>query len=202
VGVKATTLNEDDDVEKLLITTTHTDLLIFTNFGKVYRIRAHQLPSGSRIAKGMPVINVIDIDKSETISSIINIDDYENKFLFFVTKKGTVKRTKLDEFKLINKNGKRAITLEEGDSLLNVLVSEGTGQIIIGASNGHIVRFDESNIRPSGRSAQGVIGIRMGEGDEVIGASYSQAIDPEECILTIGANGVGKMSVREDFRKT
>lgn len=200
-GIKGMNLN-DDDVAYLNITmSTHDDLLFFSNKGKVYRTRGYRIPEASRNAKGLPVINLLNIEKDEKIKALINIhrDDVDDsKYLFFVTREGLCKRVSLMEFKNIRQNGKIAIGLKEDDELISVLLTDGNNEIIIGASNGKAVRFNETDVRPMGRNASGVKAMNT-DGSEVIGA----CTDKEgEYILVVSSNGYGKKSLIEDYRLT
>lgn len=199
VGVKATTLNEDDDVDQILTTTTHTDLMFFTNAGKVYRIRAHQVHSASRQSKGIPAINIIPIEKTEKVLSILPVDSYDEGFLFFITNKGVVKKTHIKEFALVRSNGKIAITLKEGDLLFNVLKTNGSEEIFVGASNGNVCRFQEEKVRSMGRTAAGVRGMWLNEEDQIVGASSTRE---GTLLLSVGNKGLGKLTNFEEFRLT
>ncbi|WP_027123736.1 DNA topoisomerase (ATP-hydrolyzing) subunit A [Mycoplasmoides pirum] len=199
VGIKGMNTHEDDDVSKLLICSTHSDLLFFTDKGKVYRIRAHQIPSGSRQSKGIPAINIIDLEKDEKICSLLSITNYESGYFFYCTKKGTVKKTEIQHFERINRTGKIAISLNENDTLFDVIVTSGKDEIYIGISNGHLVRFNEDTIRSMGRTAAGVRGVRMSENDEVIGLSCSEN---GNFVLSVGENGIGKLTDRNLYRLT
>jgi DNA gyrase subunit A len=199
VGVIGLQTHEDDDVEKIIAASTHTDLLFFTDAGKVYRIRGHQVPLGSRQAKGIPAINVINIEKGEKILSILPVDDYQNADLFFTTVRGISKKTNLVEFERINKSGKIAITLKEGDKLFKVIKVHADQEIYMGASNGNMVRFVENQVRAMGRTAAGVHGMNLGDKDIIVGLSNS-ADGP--LILSVGAKGVGKLTPVEEYRMT
>lgn len=211
VGVKGVNTYNDDMVDDIITTTTHTDLLFFTDTGKVYRIRAHEVPVGTRQAKGVPAVNLINIEKSEKILVMLPIDDYSKGFLFLATVNGIVKRTSLSEYNSIRSNGKIAITLREGDKLLSAFVTRGKDEIYLGASNGLLARFNEQDVRIMGRTASGVKGINIqvkavGRGKNkvdtsivVVGASCSQKGD---LILSIGEKGLGKISEAENYRLT
>ncbi|MDE5774917.1 MAG: DNA topoisomerase (ATP-hydrolyzing) subunit A, partial [Malacoplasma sp.] len=211
VGVKGVSTYNDDEVDDIITTTTHTDLLFFTDFGKVYRIRAHEVPPGSRQAKGIPALNLINIEKNEKILVMLPVDDYSKGFLFLATVKGIVKRTSLSEYNSIKSNGKRAITLREGDQLLSAFLTRGKDEIYLGASNGLLARFNEQDVRVMGRTASGVKGINIevkaaGRAKKkvdttinVVGASSSQSGD---LILSIGEKGLGKLSEAENYRLT
>ncbi|MFA6739752.1 MAG: DNA gyrase C-terminal beta-propeller domain-containing protein, partial [Bacilli bacterium] len=198
-GIKGITTNDNDAVEKLLITSTHTDLLFFTNWGKVYRLRGHQVPEYSRQGKGLPVVNLLSLDEGETVQAIISVDAYdEDHQLMFVTTSGVVKRVSMSQFENIRQNGKIAVTLREGDRLLNVKKTTGEEEILIASTYGKVVRFASTDVRVMGRTAAGVTGIDLGDATAV-GVSTS---DEGEYILAITAKGYGKMSPREDYRFT
>ena len=202
VGTRSMSTYEDDDVEKILTTNTHTDLLIFTTLGKVYRIRAHQIPELSKQAKGVPFINLISIDKSERVVSLLTVDSYDpGQFLLTVTRKGLVKKTPLEEYSRINKNGKRALGLREEDMLVKAMVLSDSDEIIIGGSTGKVVRFDATEVRSMGRTATGVKGIDLSDDikSKVVGASIPTQGD---YVLSIGEDGFGKKTLISEYRKT
>lgn len=198
-GIKGMQTNEDDVVDILLHTKTHTDLLFFSSLGKVYRLRGYQVPEYSRTAKGLPVVNLLNLDKDEKVKAIINIDVYEeNSFLFFITTDGIVKRTSVTEFASIRQNGKIAITLKEGDTLLDVKHTDGNAYIGIASSKGKMVKFHEDNVRCMGRTASGVKGMNT-DGGHVVSATTSLE---GKYILAITEKGYGKMSPVDDYRLT
>lgn len=199
VGVQGLKINEDDDVDKILVTTTHTDLLFFTQVGKVYRIRAHEVPIGSRQSKGIPALNVINIEKGEEILSMLSINSYEDGYLLFVTKNGLSKRTGLSEFESIRCNGKIAISLKDDDTLFNVHKTSGNAEIMIGANNGKLVRFNEELVRNMGRTAVGVKAISLTDKEYVVGSGTT---DEGQYILSIGEKGVGKLTEKDLYRLT
>ena len=201
VGIKGMTTNEEDNVNKLITSSTHDDILFFSNYGKVYRVRGYEIPLGSRQSKGLPIINLIPIEKEEKITSIISIDPKEvndEKNLVFVTKHGLVKRTNIKEFEFIRNNGKIAITLKEDDELINVNLTDGTNEIIIAANNGRMVRFNEKEVRLMGRTASGVKGIEL-DNSYVIGAEVA---DSSKLILVITEKGYGKKTETDEYRLT
>ena len=201
VGIKGMTTNEEDNVNKLITSSTHDDILFFSNYGKVYRVRGYEIPLGSRQSKGLPIINLIPIEKEEKITSIISIDPKEvndEKNLVFVTKYGLVKRTNIKEFESIRNNGKIAITLKEDDELINVNLTDGTNEIIIVANNGRMVRFNEKEVRLMGRTASGVKGIEL-DNSYVIGAEVA---DSSKLILVITEKGYGKKTETDEYRLT
>ena len=199
-GVKGMSLNEDDVVDQNITMSTHDFLLIFTNKGKVYRIKGYNVPESSRNAKGIPVINIINIDKEEKVRALVPINrEWEIKgYLFFVTKNGLCKRVPASEFESIRQNGKIAISLKEDDELVAVKPTLGDSQIIIGAANGKAVRFDERGVRAMGRNASGVRGMNV-DGSEVIG----MCTDAEGSkILVVSKKGYGKQTPVEEYRLT
>ncbi|KPJ23145.1 DNA gyrase subunit A [Streptococcus phocae] len=197
-GIQGTGVNDDDFVRELVSTSTHDTLLFFTNFGRVYRLKAYEIPEYGRTAKGLPIVNLLKLDDGETIQTIINArkQDVLDKFFFFTTKQGVVKRTSVTEFHNIRQNGLRAITLKDGDELINVLLTDGTEDIIIGTRLAYSVRFKEDTIRHMGRSAAGVRGVRLRDGDVVVGASRIQ--DNQE-VLIITENGYGKRTSAVEY---
>ena len=202
-GMKGMSTNEDDVVDKIVMANTHEDVLFFTNFGKVYRIRGHQIPEYSRQSKGIPAINLFKMDPTEKVRSIISIDNKSGDLtdehtLIFVTKHGITKRVALSEFARINANGKIAVGLKENDELIDVKLTDGNAEIFIASSNGKVVRFNENDIRVMGRTASGVRGINVGSG-EVVGVATSLE---GKYILVISERGYGKKSKMEDYRLT
>ena len=198
-GVTGMTTHEDDIVDQLLITNTHTDVLFFTNTGRVYRVRGYRIPEFSRQSKGLPIINLLNMDKKEKIQAMISIDSNDitgEEKLLFVSKNGISKRVSIEEFKNIRQNGKIAVTLKEGDELFAVRKTNGNEDVIIAASNGKAVRFSESNIRSMGRTATGVKSINVGDG-KVVGVSTSSQ---GEYILVLTSKGYGKMSHIDEYR--
>jgi len=198
-GVKGMSVNSDDVVELFMKMNTHDYLLLFTNYGKVYRMKGYKVPNGSRTAKGLPVVNLLSLDKNEKVKALIT-DNKENdeKYLVFATKEGLVKRVSMKEFALIRQGGKIAITLREGDELISVKMTNGEEEIIIGGSNGKVVRFPENQIRPMGRTASGVKGFDV-DGSEVIGMATSSE---GRNVLSITKYGYGKKSEMDEYRLT
>ena len=202
-GMRGMSTNDDDVVDKIVMANTHEDVLFFTNYGKVYRIRGHQIPEYSRTSKGIPAINLLKMDNDEKVRSIISIDNKaddltDNHTLTFVTKKGIIKRVLLKEFARINQNGKIAVNLKDEDELIDVKLTDGNAEIFIAASNGKVVRFNEEDVRCMGRTASGVKGINVNDG-EVVGVATSLE---GQYILVISTKGYGKMSKMEDYRLT
>ena len=199
-GITGMKTHEDDMVEKIVYAKTHTDLLFFTNLGKVYRIRGHQVPLYARTGKGLPVVNLLSMEEGEKVLSIITIDEYDdNHYLFFATKQGIVKRTSIKEFELIRQNGKKAITMRDDDELLDVKLTNGEALVSISSSNGKMVKFKEDDVRVMGRSASGVKGIELADDSVAVGLSTSLEGDK---ILVISQKGYGKLSPLEDYRLT
>ena len=200
VGIKGMSTNEEDFVEQLVSMKTHDYILFFSNKGRIYRMKGYEVPEFSRQSKGLPIINLLPLEKDENISSIISLsaDNEEHKYLVFVTRQGLVKRTELSEFDNIRKSGKIAIGLKEDDELIYVGVTTGNDEIAIGANNGRMVRFNEAEVRVMGRSASGVKGIELEE-SKVIGA---EVIKPGQLILIVTENGYGKKSEIEEYRLT
>lgn len=202
VGVQTQTTYSDDDVAKIISTTTHTDVLIFTSYAKVFRLRAHQIPEMSRQAKGIPFINLINIEKDEKIISLLTTNKYpEDKSLVTITKNGIIKRTKLSEYQRINRNGKIALRMKENDLLVKAMIVSAGNEIIIGASNGKVVRFKIELIRHLSRTATGVVGMKINTSlkEIVIGASNT---DEGENVLSIGASGFAKKTPLSEYRET
>lgn len=200
-GVQGMGVHDDDFIEHLLTTSTHDELLFFTNVGKVYRMKAYEIPEYGRTAKGIPVINLLDISADEKIQTVINIpadkvQTDKEMYLFFITRQGTVKRTSVSEFGNIRKNGLKAITLRDGDELINVLATDDSKNIIIGTHQGYAVSFDEKGIRSMGRSAAGVRGIRLRDNDYVIGSAI---LEPESKVFVISENGYGKQTAASEY---
>ena len=200
VGIKGMTTNEEDFVEHLISCGTHDYILFFSNKGRVYRMKGYEIPEFSRQSKGLPIINLLQLDKGENISSIVEIPkDKENvKYLMFATKNGIVKRTDIFEFDSIRNSGKIAIVLKDDDELISVRKTAGNNEIALGASNGRMVRFNENEIRAMGRSSSGVKGMDL-DGSQLIGA---EVINSGEQILIVTENGYGKKTVIDEYRLT
>ncbi len=200
VGIKGISTNEEDFVEHLISMNTHDYILFFSNMGRVYRMKGYEIPEFSRQSKGLPIVNLLPLEKNENISSIINIkrDDDFTKYLMFATKNGIVKKTPIEEFDNIRKSGKIAIVLKENDELISVKSTCGKNEIIIGASNGRLVRFNESEIRSMGRSSSGVKGIDL-DGSVVVGA---EVVEQGHLVLIVTENGYGKQTVVDEYRLT
>ena len=202
VGIKGMTTNEEDFVEKMVTLKTHDDVLFFTNKGKVYRIKGYKIPEFSRQAKGLPIINLLPIEKDELVKAILPVrveEGIENKLITFVTKNGLVKRTSISEFENIRITGKIAIGLKDDDELLTVFLTSGNDQVLIGASNGRMVKFDENEIRVLGRTASGVKGIDIDSNTKCISA---EVVSENDEILIITEKGYGKRTNVREYRLT
>ena len=197
-GVQGMGTNEDDFVEHLLTTSTHDHILFFTNKGKVYRTKGYEIPEYSRTAKGIPIVNLLGVDKGEWVNAIIPIREFtDDDYLFFATKQGLAKRTPLSSFANIRNNGLIAITLREEDELISVRLTTGEKDIIIGTSNGMLIRFHEQDVRSMGRSATGVKGITLDEDDLVVGM---EIVEENTDVLIVTKNGYGKRTSIEEYR--
>ena len=200
VGVKGMTTNEEDFVEHLVDLSTHDYLLFFTNKGKVYRLKGYEIPQFGRQSKGLPIINLLQIDKDEQISSVIKISaNDDKKYLLFVTKCGIIKKTSLTQFENIRQNGKIAITLKENDELIAAKKTSGNDMVLIGSSEGRMVKFTEDEIRDMGRTASGVKGIDLEDDAIVVSA---EVVSNDDNILLVTENGYGKQTKVADFRQT
>ena len=198
-GIKSLTLNEEDSIDTMISMSTHDFLLLFTDKGRVYRLKGYNVPSGSRTSKGIPIVNLMTLEKGEKVNVLVAVPkDDESETLLFVTKNGIVKRTSVSEFENINRNGKIAISLKPDDELRFVKLTTGQDEVIISGSNGKAVRFNEDQVRIMGRSASGVLGFNC-DGSEVVGAALSSEGDT---VLVVSENGYGKRSKFEDYRLT
>ncbi len=201
VGIKGMATNEEDYVEHIINLSTHDYLLFFTNKGKVYRMKGYEVPEFSRQSKGLPIVNLLSIDKDEYVNTMLMVGDKneENKYLLFVTKHGVVKKTELSEFDNIRNNGKIAITLKENDELISVKKTSGENYVLIGSNLGRMVRFNESEVRIMGRTASGVRGISLEDDGFCVGAEISNNDDE---ILIVTEKGYGKRTNVDEFRQT
>lgn len=199
VGIKGMTTNEEDFVEQILNCSTHDFVLFFTNNGKVYRVKGYEIPEYSRQSKGLPIINLLNMEQGEYVTSLLNgSKDGDNKYLIFATKSGLIKRTNVSEFYNIRSNGKKFITLREDDELISVKNTNGENDILMASSNGRMVRFNENSIRVMGRGATGVRGINL-DGGYLIGM---EVVKPDEDVLVISENGYGKKTPIDEYRIT
>ena len=197
-GIQAMTTKEDDFVEQVMVTSTHSDVLFFTNRGRVYKLRAYEIPEAGRTAKGTNIINLIPIEPNERIETTLTVKDNNREgFLFMGTKQGIVKKTPLEEFKNLRKSGLIAISLREGDELLKVKVTKGDANLIMITQNGYAVKFNESDVRPMGRSASGVKAINLKDNDKAV--CLDIAVEDEE-LLVISPNGYGKRTPINQYK--
>ncbi|WP_162885581.1 DNA gyrase subunit A [Streptococcus intermedius] len=197
-GIQGTGVKDDDFVRELVSTSTHDRLLFFTNKGRVYRLKGYEIPEYGRTAKGLPIVNLLKLDEGETIQTIINVQAEHNdhSYLFFTTRHGVVKRTSVTEFANIRQNGLKALNLKEEDELINVFLTNGQADIIIGTKMGYAVRFNENKVRNMGRSATGVRGVNLRTGDHVVGASV---ISDNQEVLVITEKGYGKRTLAREY---
>ena len=197
-GIQAMTTKEDDFVEQVMVTSTHSDVLFFTNRGRVYKLRAYEIPEAGRTAKGTNIINLIPIEPNERIETTLTVKDNNREgFLFMGTKQGIVKKTPLEDFKNLRKSGLIAISLREGDELLKVKVTKGDANLIMITQNGYAVKFNESDVRPMGRSASGVKAINLKDNDKAV--CLDIAVEDEE-LLVISENGYGKRTPIDQYK--
>ena len=199
-GIIGMTTKEDDFIDTVAAIHSHSFLLLFTNLGKVHMRKAYQIPEASRTAKGTNIVNVIDkMEPGEKITALISVEGFnEGEYLTMVTKQGVIKRTLLTEYEYQRKGGKIALNLDEGDELIFVMHTHGDRDIIIATANGSAVRFTESNARAMGRTARGVRGIRLRDGDYVTGVAI---VEEDKSLITITQNGYGKRTLYSDFRE-
>lgn len=197
-GIQGMGTNEDDFVEHLITTSTHDTILFFTNKGKVYRSKGYEIPEYSRTAKGLPIINLLGVEKGEWVNAIIPVEEFvDDWFLFFTTKEGISKRSPLTSFAHIRNNGLIALNLREGDELISVRMTDGTKHMIIGTKKGMLIRFPETDVRSMGRTATGVKGITLDSDDEVVGM---EVLEENNSVLIVTKNGYGKRTPAEEYR--
>ncbi|MGX7049003.1 DNA gyrase subunit A [Lactococcus piscium] len=196
-GVQGSGVSDEDFIKHLVSTSTHDHLLFFTNKGRVYRMKAYEIPEYGRQAKGLPIVNLLKLDENETIQTVINVERSEQeRFLLFTTLRGIVKRTNADHFANIRTNGLIALNLRDDDELVNVLMTTGQEELIIGTHNGYSVRFKENILRDMGRTATGVKGVNLREGDFVVGSS---TINDSQEVLVVSENGLGKRTSADQY---
>lgn len=197
-GITGAATKEEDFVEHLFITTTHHYLLFFTNKGKAYRLKVHEIPEAGRTAKGTAIVNLLQLAPGEKVTAVIPIKDYEgDQYLFFGTKEGIVKKTPLAEFENVRAGGLIAINLDEGDELIGVKLTTGQSEVILVSSSGLAIRFPEDEVRPMGRAARGVTGMKLDKGDRVIGMDIVQ---PDSDLLVVTDRGFGKRTDLDEYR--
>ncbi|HLC98889.1 MAG TPA: DNA gyrase subunit A [Candidatus Nanoarchaeia archaeon] len=198
-GVIGAGTRDEDFIERLFIASTHSYILFFTNKGNVHWLKVYRIPEASRQAKGTAVVNLLQIDKDEKIAAFVRVDEFDDKhYLVLATKKGTIKKTNLIEYSRPRQSGIIAIVLEEGDTLVNALLTDGDKQIVLGTKNGMAIKFHESDARPIGRTSKGVRGIMLKEEDEVVGMDLA---NDEKALLTITENGYGKRTGFVEYRR-
>lgn len=197
-GVQGTGVKDDDFVRELISTSTHDHLLFFTNKGRVYRLKGYEIPEYGRTAKGLPVVNLLKLEENESIQTIINVtkDQAADHYLFFATRQGIVKRTNVNEFSNIRQNGLKALNLKDDDELINVFLTDGQADIIMGTKFGYSVRFAETDVRNMGRTATGVRGIKLREGDHLVGATI---VSDDQEVLVLSEKGYGKRTPASEY---
>ena len=196
-GIKGMQTIEDDYIEDLLMTTTHHYLMFFTNFGRVYRLKAYEIPEASRTARGTAIVNLLQLNPGEKISAMIPLKDYdENKNLFMITKNGVAKKTSVMEYSNVRKNGLTAINLREDDELIEVKTTRGNTEIFLVTKHGMCIRFKETDVRHTGRNSMGVIGMNLADGDEIVGMQLDHQGDS---LLIVSENGMGKRTFLDEF---
>lgn len=197
-GVQGTGVKDDDFVRELVSTSTHDRLLFFTNKGRVYRLKGYEIPEYGRTAKGLPVVNLLKLEENESIQTIINVtkDQEADSYLFFATRQGVVKRTSVSEFANIRQSGLKALNLKEDDELINVFLTNGQADVIMGTKFGYSVRFTETDVRNMGRTATGVRGINLREGDQLVGATM---ISDDQEVLVLTEKGFGKRTLASEY---
>ena len=200
MGITAHRPKEEDFIEKMFVCSSHDSLLLFSNYGKVYRIRAFEIPEAARTARGRAIVNLVQIAQDEKITNIIPVEDATEGYIAFATKSGLIKKTRIEEFTRINKNGKIAIKLNDGDSLISVQFTTGSSEIMIASRSGKCIRFDESKVRSMGRDTAGVRAMKLDGADDAIVDML--AVDETKDILTVTSNGFGKRSSLKDYRLT
>ena len=197
-GVQGTGVKDDDFVRELVSTSTHDHLLFFTNKGRVYRLKGYEIPEYGRTAKGLPVVNLMKLEENESIQTIINVtkDQVADHYLFFATRQGIVKRTNVNEFSNIRQNGLKALNLKDDDELINVFLTDGQADVIMGRKFGYSVRFAETDVRNMGRTATGVRGIKLREGDHLVGATI---VSDDQEVLVLSEKGYGKRTPASEY---
>jgi DNA gyrase subunit A len=198
-GITGMNTKEEDFVEHLFATSAHETMLFFTNLGKVYRLKVHQIPEASRQARGTAIVNLLSLAGGERITAVLALPEDADGYLFMATKAGVVKRMALDEVRSIRQTGLIALGLDEGDELIDVRRTRGDEDVVLVSSRAQAVRFAETEVRPMGRTARGVIGIRLEAGDELVGLAV---VERSRDLLTVSSNGFGKRTPVEEFRRT
>ncbi|MBO4440937.1 DNA gyrase subunit A, partial [bacterium] len=197
-GINAINPKENDYVKDIFVASSHTLLLLFTSYGKVYWTKVHQLPEANRNSRGKPIINLINVEKDEKIAAILPIKEFaEGHYILMGTKNGTVKKTDIKEYEIQRSNGKKAIKLAEGDELVDVKLTNGSNDVVLATRSGLSIRFNENDVRAMGRDTTGVRGIHLVSGDEVV---TMDIIEEGTTLLTITDKGIGKRTMVEDYR--
>lgn len=200
-GITGISTREEDFVKQIFTASTHDTILFFSNKGKLYRLRGYEIPEAGRTAKGTAIVNLLSLDSGEKISAVIPISNFaEGKYLLMATKNGLIKKTSLVEYNSARKTGLQAITLKEDDELITVRLTDGEDNVVLVTEQGMSITFDEKDVRPVGRTAQGVIGIRLGEDDKVIGMESIISGNEKATLLAITENGFGKRTELEEYR--
>ena len=198
-GVNAMTRREEDVVKQMFVAGSHDYILFFTNMGQVYRLKCYEIPEGGRTSKGMNIVNILPLQPDEKVSAMIRIENYEDdKYLCMMTRGGTIKRTALSAYNTRRSGGLKAIVLDEGDELSDVMLTDGTARLFVSTRDGKVITFDESTLRALGRVSRGVRGIRLEDGDEVVGM---QAVGEDAMILTVTENGFAKRTALSEYRR-
>jgi DNA gyrase subunit A len=198
-GVTGTNLKEDDFVKHLFIASTHHYIMFFSNLGKVYRLKVHQIPTGSRMSKGKAIVNLLPFRSGETVAAIIAVRDYgDDKYLIMATKKGIIKKTHIEAYDSSRRDGIIAMTIKEGDELIGVEKSNGSDEVIMVSRNAQAIRFSEKDCRPMGRTSQGVKGMRLAKGDEVLSMMVANELEGDLFVLT--ENGYGKRTQLSEYK--
>ena len=197
-GISGMATKEEDFVENIFTTSTHNLILCFTNKGRMFKIKGYQIPEASRTAKGMPIVNLLSLDAGEKVTATIPIKEFdEESYLTMITKMGTIKKTKLSEYNSNRSGGLNAIGLNDDDELIKVAITNGENDVIIGTYMGNAIRFNEQDVRPMGRTAHGVRGIKLREGDFVVGACL---VSDDTKLLVISENGMGKRTELSEYK--
>ena len=197
-GIKALSTREEDVTKTMFICSSHDYVMFFTNMGRVYRLKCFEVPEGSRTAKGLNIVNLLPLQPEEKVSAMIRVEDYtEGQFLSMITRRGIIKRTRLDAYSNVRKNGLIAIDLDEGDELVCVQTTDGSRQLLVATAKGMAIRFDENDARVIGRTARGVKALNLAADDSVVGM---ELVDNEKLLLTITETGYGRLSSFDDYR--
>ena len=201
IGLIGMQTKEEDDVANMFVTCTHDYIMFITNFGRLYWLKGYRIPEGSRHAKGKPIVNMIPgMEEGEKVIETVTVSEFtDDKYLLFCTRNGTIKKTSLALYGNIRSRGIKAIKLDEGDEIIETGITDGSDEIIIATKDGQAARFDETEVRPTGRDTMGVRGITLSEGDIAVGMTI---VKPGDMMLTVSENGFGKITVVDDYRKT